>query len=159
MTQSSNATPKVEAVFDGVPVLVRLISQDDIICVLYHRPEDDSETMLMERPLRLIVDEIGTESKEKPRNVHVSYSKVRMRFDRWMPLTSATMFPIYTDHVLSIAPIADQFINPYMEWANQLYDATSDPVHPPEDDATSDELRKSYFDFLLHDFHPKGKPS
>lgn len=159
MTQSSNSTPQVEAVFDGVPVLVRLISQDDIICVLYHRPDDDNETMLMERPLRLIMDEVATEAKKKDRNIHVSYSKVRMRFDRWMPMTSATMFPIYTDHVLSIAPVADQFINSYMEWANQLYDVMSDPAHSTEDNATSDELRKSYFDFLLHNFHPKGKPS
>ena len=159
MTQSSNTTPQLEAVFDGVPVVVRLLSQDDIICVLYQRPDDDDGVMLMERPLRLIMDEIATEPREKDRSLHVSYSKVRMRFDRWMPMTSATMFPIYTDHVLSIAPVADQFINPYMEWANQLYDVMSDPTHSPDDNATADELRKSYFDFLLLNFHPKGKPS
>ncbi len=160
MSQSSNITPQLEALFDGVPVMVRLISRDDIICVLYQRPDNDNQTMLMERPLHLIIDEVNADASDKDhRRAHISYSKVRIRFDRWMPLTSATMFPIYTDHVLSIAPIADQYINSYMNWANQLYDIVTASIQPIDEATTPEEIRKSYLDFLLHNFHPKGKPS
>lgn len=157
MNQFSNTIPEkgvLEAVFDGMPVVVRLISRDDIICVLYHRTDDDP-TMMMERPLRLIIDEHIGDSKKEGGRLQMLYSKVRIRFDRWMPMTTATMFPIYNDHVISIAPISDQFINSYAEWANQLYDT----AQTPEDDATPEEIRNSYFDFLLHNYQPKGKPS
>lgn len=153
----------LEPVFDGIPVLVRLITGVDLICVLYQRTTDDEDMrMFMERPLRLFMDEIDTEPAPDPaeRRSKVLYSKVRTRFDRWMPMTTATIFPIYPDHMLSIAPLADQYIQPYMEWANQLYEYTPEPSYAPTEKEipSNEEIRRSYMDFLLHSFNPKGKP-
>lgn len=157
----------LEPIFDGIPVLVRLINGDDVICVLYqHRNEDDSR-MFMERPLRLVMDELQAEPAQDPaaKKSKVLYSKVRTRFDRWMPMTVATMFPIYGDHMLSIAPIADQYIHPYMEWANQLYEYVAEPSYDAQPTteqqqrAAEEDLKQSYIDFFLHNFNPKGKPN
>lgn len=148
----------LESVFDGIPVLVRLVSGDDVICVLYQRDTNDDLRMFMERPLRLFMNEIEMEPTGDRKTVR--YSKVRTRFDRWMPMTDATMFPIYPDHILSIAPLADQYIHPYMEWANSLYEAHEVLLETMEKETPSaEDVRKSYFDFFLHNFNPKGKPN
>jgi hypothetical protein len=163
MEHSPNNTD-LDAVFNGIPVIVRLITGDDIICVLYQRTNDaDDPRMFMERPLRLLVAEIGIEPAAETTigKTNTLYSKVRTRFDRWIPMTDATMFPVFPDHIVSIAPIADQYVHPYMEWADQLYQYPEELVSPQlEKQAPStDELRKTYIDFLLHNFNPKGKPN
>ena len=86
------------------------------------------------------------------------YSTVRTRFDRWIPFTSALIFPIYPEHILSIAPLADAYTNAYMEWADQLYEEESplSTVKEPED--TPENIDQSYLDYLLHSFKQKGKP-
>lgn len=163
MDHLSNNAADLQPLFDGVPVIVRLVSADDIICVLYHRGTEDDPRIYMERPLRVIMDELATEPlNDRPRSTSVLYSRVRSRFERWMPFTTATIFPIYNDHVLSIAPMADQYIQGYVEWANQLYATDTElPANSLMEKAepTREDVQKSYFDFILHNYTPKGKPN
>jgi hypothetical protein len=128
--------------------------------------------MIMERPLRVVSEEVVqplADSKNLMAGGETIYTKVRTRFDRWMSLTDVFMFPIFSDHIISIAPLSDEYVNAYMEWADQLYStttatqmtstrATSSPS-PAISSNTAEEVRQSYFDFILHNFIPKGKPS
>lgn len=169
----------MEPVFNGLPVIVRLTNGDDVICLLYQPYDTTDPRLVMERPLQIIVEETVDSSdlynaSSKGQTV---YAKVRTRFDRWMPLTDMMMFPVYPDHIISIAPAAKQFINPYMEWAEQLYDTPFDGTASPasssavptnssapvsntgNDSSTVRDTRESYFDFILHNYTPKGKPN
>lgn len=164
MEPPNNLEPELEAVFGGVPVIVRLLTQDDVLCVLYQPRDANDSRMFMERPLRIVMEEMGVESSEEgPHRERVLVSKVRARFDRWMPFTTAAMFPLYNDHVMSIAPVADQYIPSYIEWADRLYTyqpEVSSPRHATEKlEPTSDDIRNSYIDFLIHSDTPKGKPN
>lgn len=162
MSSANNTPADLEAIFDGVPVVVRLVNDDDILCVLYQSTLPDDERMFMERPLRVVVDEVDSDLQESPthQRTQVMYSQVRTRFDRWMAFTSATMFPVYTDHILSIAPLADRYIQSYVSWADQLYELYTEPTSSLTERETpsTEDIRRSYIDFLLHNFHPKGKP-
>jgi hypothetical protein len=152
----------LKPVFDGVPVLVRLVNGDDVICVLYLRDTDGDIRMFMERPLRLFMNMFMNEIETEPTmdRKNVMYSKVRTRFDRWMPMTQATIFPIYPDYILSIAPLADQYVHPYMEWATSLYETPEKLSEKMEKETPSiEDVRRSYIDFILHNFNGKGKPN
>lgn len=172
MEHLGNPYDELEPLFNGLPVLVRLITKEDVLCILFQRAQqstDDPDVRLyMERPLRLIMDEVYPESatveRESLGRTQTVYSTVRTRFDRWIPLTTAGLFPIYPDHILSIAPLSDQYVNSYISWADQLYADTKFP-HASLDpatalkDQTEEEIRRSYIDYLLHQFNPKGKPN
>lgn len=151
---------KFEPLYHGMPVMVRLVRGEDILCIVYKSLEDEDDRMVLERPLLLTVDPVDPNLGETAKTV---YARVRTRFERWMPFSDANMFPIYGDHVLSIAPLTDDFVNAYMEWADQLYQ----PVPPSnrrllsQEEAAKevDDIRESYFDFILANFHPKGRPN
>ena len=158
-----------EPFYDGLPVIVRLLSGEDVICVAY---QDDDQRVLIERPLRIMY-EVSENIPDSHTSSGVNFAKVRTRFERWMPFSDANMFPVDYYHVVSIAPLSEQFINAYMEWSSQLYQdsaasyddtfaedlLTDDGVVPaPGPDATEEE-KQSYNDFLLHNLNTKGKPN
>lgn len=167
----SYQTPKEDgftALYDGAPVIVRLITGEEILTVAYHSTDDDR--MMLERPIA-----VQYESLEQTSDMQddLNVSRVRTRFERWLSMSDALMFPVYLDHVLTIAPLADNIVQAYVEWAEKLYDhgvvfrelqqVGHDSSHsfseqlPP--DTTVDEVRKSYFDYVLQNFKPKGKPN
>lgn len=165
MENPTNPEDALEPMFHGMPVLVRLTNREDILCMLFQSRNEDESRLFMERPLRIIMDEI---IPDKPAQAvgqtKTVYSTVRTRFDRWIPFTSALIFPIYPEHILSIAPLADAYINSYIEWSDQLYEQTS-PLSPVNTDIaehmheeTPENIRQSYIDYLLHSFKHKGKP-
>lgn len=167
MDYPDNPYDELEPLFHGLPVLVRLITGDDILCILFQRTESPSNEqhdtrLYMERPLRLYMQETEPDSAAptSPVRERTIMSTVRTRFDRWMPFTAALVYPIYPDHILSIAPISDQYTNSYIGWADQLYEELphASPVNSTKDQ-TDEEIRRSYLDFLLHQFTPKGKPN
>lgn len=154
-----------------MPVIVRLTTGDDVLCILYQNMDESDTRMIMERPLRVISEEI-TKSPVQQISEQTVYAKVRTRFDRWMILSDVTMFPIFSDHVLSIAPLSEEYTNSYMEWADQLYAADNSFKETEAASLFSDttisantttmkdnETKQSYFDFILHNFMPKGKPN
>jgi len=158
-----NPESALEPLFHGMPVLVRLTNREDILCVLFHRREDEEHRLFMERPLHILTDEIPVEhSPTSGGHTKTIYSAVRTRFARWIPFTTALIFPIYSDHVLSIAPLADEYINSYMEWADQLYAPESSTSTQQQAAALSEDtlndIRRSYVDYLLQNFNHKGKP-
>lgn len=156
------------ALYDGAPVIVRLINGEEILTVAYHSEDDDR--MMLERPIA-----VQYESLEPTSDIQndLSVSRVRTRFERWLSMSDALMFPVYLDHVMTIAPLADNIVQAYVEWAEKLYDhgVVFREMHPvgqdakntfPEQfpaDTTADEVRKSYFDYVLQNFKPKGKPN
>lgn len=160
MTDLEHFQERFEPLYHGMPVLVRLVRGDDILCIIYRSLTSDDERMIMERPLLLTVDPLPPNLPETPQ---ASYARVRTRFERWIPFSDANMFPIYGDHILSIAPLTEGFINTYMEWADQLYQLplpTNQTASSPEDaDKQIQDIRDSYFDFILANFHPKGRPN
>lgn len=166
MTIPPNPDDALEPMFHGMPVLVRLANREDILCILFQSREQDDARMFMERPLRILTDEVIPKHPTKGELGHTKtiYSTVRTRFDRWIPFTTALIFPIYPEHVLSIAPLADSYTNSYMEWADQLYEQSSPLSSHREattDASTTDTLeniRQSYIDYLLQNFKQKGKP-
>lgn len=164
MVNPPNPEDALEPMFHGMPVLVRLTNREDILCILFQSREENEARLFMERPLRILMDELLPEqSAHSPaRQTKTIYSTVRTRFDRWIPFTTALIFPIYPEHVLSIAPLADAYTNSYMEWADQLYEQPS-PMANSRDDAsfpddTLENVRQSYIDYLLQNFKQKGKP-
>jgi hypothetical protein len=160
MANPPDPEESLEPMFHGMPVLVRLTSREDILCILFQSREEDEPRLFMERPLRILMDELVTDppAQESLGKTKTVYSTVRTRFDRWIPFTSALIFPIYPEHILSIAPLADAYTNAYMEWADQLYEEESplSTVKEPED--TPENIDQSYLDYLLHSFKQKGKP-
>ena len=165
MANPPNPEDALEPMFHGMPVLVRLTNREDILCILFQSREEDEPRLFMERPLRIIMDELTPEQSTQDviGRTKTVYSTVRTRFDRWIPFTTALIFPIYPEHILSIAPLADAYTNSYMEWADQLYEEDSpmsgrrDPAPiVPED--SLENIRRSYIDYLLHNFKHKGKP-
>lgn len=166
MANLTNPEDALEPMFHGMPVLVRLTTREDILCVLFQSRADDEPRLFMERPLRIIMDEVVPNQSQDPTispRTKTIYSTVRTRFDRWIPFTSALIFPIYPEHVLSIAPLADTYTNSYMEWADQLYEqespmTTRRETTPMTPDDTIENIQRSYIDYLLHSFKQKGKP-
>lgn len=166
MEPSSNPYDELEPLFNGLPAIVRLLTNEDILCVLFQRrehPDEIDTRMFLERPLRAVTIDAGPASGSfAAKQTQTVYSTIQTRFERWMPFTSAVMFPVYADHILSIAPLAEQYINPYMSWAEELYQRSG---HSTVDtsagfaDQTEEDIRRSYIDYLLHQFNPKGKPN
>ena len=165
MASPPNPEDALEPMFHGMPVLVRLTNREDILCILFESRDDEETRLFMERPLRILMDE---QIPDQPTQgvagrTKTIYSTVRTRFDRWIPFTTALIFPIYPEHILSIAPLADAYTNSYMEWADQLYDHDSPmsaqretaPTNPVD---TIENIRRAYIDYLLHNFKHKGKP-
>lgn len=165
---------KLEPVFNGMPVIVRLTTGDDILCVLYQSQDVSDTRMIMERPLRVIFEEVARPAPQDTTphtDTKTIYTRIRTRFDRWMSLTDVALFPIFSDHVISIAPLSEQYVNAYIDWADQLYAPLSDTPSTPESSLTdmlsssnttsavSDEAKHAYLDFILHNFTPKGKPN
>lgn len=155
-------------IYDGVPVLVRLISGDELLAVAYHSEADSR--MMLERPIAIIFEdpELSPDFDQE-----LNLTRVRTRFERWVSLSDALVFPIYLDHVVTVAPLADTFVQAYLEWADKLYEhavafrETQPNTRLPENnfpeqypaDTTVKEIRQSYFDYVLHNFKPKGKPN
>jgi hypothetical protein len=165
MENPTNPEDALEPMFHGMPVLVRLTNREDILCMLFQSRNEDESRLFMERPLRIIMDEIIPDKPPQPvGQTKTVYSTVRTRFDRWIPFTTALIFPIYPEHILSIAPLADAYINSYMEWSDQLYEQASplSSAHPDitehMHDETPESIKQSYIDYLLHNFKHKGKP-
>lgn len=157
-----------QPLFDGMPIVLRLINGEEVLAVVYHSPEDDR--LMLERPLAIHFENAETTDKALD---HLNVTRVRTRFERWVPLSSAEYFPIYLDLIMTMAPLADSILEAYIEWAEKLYEkaitfreVTPQPSDPPEsfppqlpEGVTADEIRQSYFDFILHNFKPKGKPN
>lgn len=155
--------------FDGMPIVLRLINGEEVLAVVYHNPDDDR--VMLERPLAIHFE--NSETQDNPLE-QMNITRVRTRFERWVPLSSSEYFPIYLDLIMTMAPLADTILEAYIEWAEKLYanaitfreitpsqtDEKSDafPAQLPEG-VTVDEIRQSYFDFILHNFKPKGKPN
>lgn len=151
---------ELEPVNSGLPVTVRFISGEDVICIAYKFLNSDDPRLILERPLTVVFEDVVDDHKTNNTN----FTRVRSRFERWMPLSNANEYPIYIDHVLSIAPLLDTLINSYMETSHRLYTletyaeklTTTPSTHTEQD---MDEIRQSYFDFVLHNFKPKGRPN
>lgn len=159
--------------FDGYPVIVRLLSGDDVLCIAY---EDPSGRIILERPLRVLYE--TSEDINDTTGAGVNFARVHTRFERWMAFSDVNTFPVYSDHVVSVAPLSRHLVNSYIGWADQLYRDTtlnaidaepaptntsattesSEPIAAPGPTATEDEKR-SYADFILHSFEGKGKPN
>lgn len=161
-----------EPIYSGTPVLVRLITSEEILTVAYHSTNDSR--IMLERPIA-IVFETTEKSIEPQTDPSFNISRVRTRFERWIHLSDAFIFPVYLDHILTIAPLANSIIEAYIEWADKLYEQTvvfreaqakitatspqnTTPVTYPSDTSV-DEIRQSYFDYILHNFKPKGRPN
>ena len=165
MSDLINPEDALEPMFHGMPVLVRLTNREDILCMLFQSRNEEEPRLFMERPLRILMDEIIPDKPPQPLGqTKTVYSTVRTRFDRWIPFTTAVIFPIYPEHILSIAPLADAYINSYVEWSDQLYEQPSVVTSPNMDvsehmkDESAENIRQSYIDYLLHSFKHKGKP-
>lgn len=165
MSDLINPEDALEPMFHGMPVLVRLTNREDILCMLYQSRNAEEPRLFMERPLRILMDEIIPDKPPQPLGqTKTVYSTVRTRFDRWIPFTTAVIFPIYPEHILSIAPLADAYINSYVEWSDQLYEQPSVVTSPNMDvsehmkNESAENIRQSYIDYLLHSFKHKGKP-
>ena len=165
MSDLINPEDALEPMFHGMPVLVRLTNREDILCMLFQSRNEEEPRLFMERPLRILMDEIIPDKPPQPLGqTKTVYSTVRTRFDRWIPFTTAVIFPIYPEHILSIAPLADAYINSYVEWSDQLYEQPSVVTSPNMDvsehmkNESAENIRQSYIDYLLHSFKHKGKP-
>lgn len=165
---------KLEPVFNGMPVIVRLTTGEDILCILYQSQDISDGRMVMERPLRVISEEVPPSSSDNRSTSYTKglYTRIRARFDRWMVLTDVPLFPVFSEHVISIAPLSDHYVNTYIEWADQLYAPLVDARTSPQDSTfpptiptsntevvVSDEAKRAYLDFILQNFTPKGKPN
>lgn len=159
----------MDVMYNGLPVVVRLITGENVMCILYEPRTEEDPRVMMERPLEVVMEE-SIDLPDLYKNAARSntiYAKVRTRFDRWLPLTDATLFPVYPDHIVCIAPVSPQFVNSYMEWSDQLYDQPFDATPPQKASepvantttTSSSDIRESYFDFILHSYVPKGKPN
>lgn len=163
-----------EPIYDGMPMLVRLITGEELLSVAYHSKQDDR--ILLERPILILMENSETLPDHATK---LSLTRVRTRFERWLYLSDAFLFPVYTEHVLTLAPLAEPFIEAYIEWSEKLYETgvtlretqptksvtnttpdltSSTPVSLPAN-TTVQEIRESYFDYVLHNFRPKGKPN
>jgi hypothetical protein len=168
MADTPEPTPQPEffPLYNGMPVVIRLLSGGDVLCTAY-RSISPQAPLLIERPLQVAIvvhppeddfTDLETEDAnfKEPRPTHSTNAY------RWMPTSSAMVFPVKPEHILTIAPISDQMTNLYIGWADQLYltaDQPSPSATPQEinDEITEDE-RNAYFDFLLQSFVPTGKP-
>ena len=151
MTEIPDAPLRLIPLFDGSPVLLRLVSGQDLIAVVFQadtEDDDDVGRFILQRPVvatvRAIIPSVGDAKTET----------LRMALEPWMPLSSSAMFPIYSEHVLCVAPIVEAAETEYESVADAFYgDATDNDPDSPED------IQKSYVDFLFQNFASKGKPN
>ena len=155
MSSSADAPLRLLPLFEGAPVLLRLTTGQDLIAVVFQaddEEDDDIESIgvrvILQRPViatvRAILPSVGDQTTET----------VKLALEPWMPLSSSSMFPIYTDHVLCIAPLVPAAEEEYDIVAQSFYgDVTDNDPDTPED------VQKSYHDFLFHNFTHKGKPN
>jgi len=160
---------KFHPLYEGYPVLVRLTSGTDILAVVYHSEEDDR--LMLEQPISIVYEPI--EDSETTKNSH-QVDRVRVRFERWVLLSDADFYPIYMEHMLTMAPLTPSMAESYTQWAKNLYQLTAnikEPETPQQstesstmpavlpDGSTPEEVVQTYLDFFLHNFKPKGKPN
>jgi hypothetical protein len=165
---STPLDPEFTPLYDGAPVVVRLVNGEEILTVAYHSTDDDRA--MLERPIAVVYE--TTETKPSIQE-DFSVSRVRTRFERWISMSDATLYPVYLEHILTVAPLADKIVQAYLQWAEKLYDQTvvfremspvkqtdaQDLVSQLPPDTSAEEVQKSYFDYVLHNFKPKGKPN
>lgn len=160
-----------QPLYDGMPVVIRLQSHEHLLAVIYYSDNDDR--LLLERPLHVVFQNIRS---SHPSATETNMMRVRTHFERWIALSNAIYYPVHLDHILTIAPLEDAFIELYIEWSDKLYQESHRPqlsnfdtqdIHESSakptsrfapDDATTEEIRQSYFDYILQNYKFKGKP-
>lgn len=147
-----------EPFYDGMPVTVRFMNGEDVICTAYSPKDNMDFTVILHRPLQIT----ALPSETTKRNSSDG-TLIRVRFSKWMPLSDEETYIVQDSHVIALAPLSLTLVNSYMEWSGKLYDyqirptqlssTTEQPTQntPTADDAT-DILTK-----FLHEYKPKGK--
>jgi len=157
-----------QPLYEGYPVLVRLISERDVLAVVYYSAEDDR--LMLEQPIAIEYEPIEDST---PSSAQIHGDRVRVRFERWILLSDADFYPIYLEQILTMAPLSPTMAESYTQWAKKLYQLTAnlkDPETPTPtesamrpsvlpDGSTPEEVVETYLDFFLHNFKPKGKPN
>ena len=177
MTSPSPAPPEAPAptveeyspLFNGMPMVVRLLT-GDVYCIGYRSNRLLDRQLIMERPLIMRPVQLGpTVNPTTPDNddaddddnddvvetskpVTTAY-RVPVRFARWMSTSDAGVFGVDMAQVITLAPLSDEYINAYMEWAQMFYaSAEASPSEPPTPNTTS------LYNFILQQYTPVGKP-
>ena len=130
--------------YNGHPVVVRLLSGDDIFCTvtineqIFHESETNPPLrFILHKPLSLIPAEMEPDA-------HYGYAP-------WQPFSAAENHPIDSSQVLSVSPLLPTFSNSYITWSERLYKALNDivemPVSAVEDTTANTEMTYDY----LHD--------
>lgn len=149
MTEIPDAPLRLLPLFDGAPVLLRLVTGQDLIAIVFQTDDDEDDgRLILQRPVvatvRAILPAAGDSKTET----------VRMALEPWMPLSASAMFPIYSEHVLCVAPVVEAAETEYESVAQAFYGDTTD-----NDPDSPEDVQKSYVDFLFQNFASKGKPN
>lgn len=135
--------------FAGHPVVVRMRTGDDVVCVAIRSIKGDG-LIYLNQPLlaRLVPVEMATKK--------TSRMFIELRYAKWMPLTSAYLIPIYADSIMAIAPLAMNQVDGYLSRVEKEY-PNVDLADEPED--TKDNATKAMHDFILDAYEPTGEPN
>lgn len=121
-----------QPLYSGMPVFVRLSTGEDLLCIAWRPMGESDNRILLERPIKIFREqkyEIRNESAIP--NTEASTSAQSTKLERWIPLSSADVYPIYLDHVITIAPLIPLMANVYMEWSEYAYSPeTAVPKNP-----------------------------
>jgi hypothetical protein len=150
MTDDLDTSLHLSPLFDGVPVMLRLVTGQDLIAVVYEPDDSDEEDdrLILQRPVLATVRAIVATGDSDTETVRVA-------MEPWMPLSASEMFPLYTDHVMCIAPIVEAAKKEYETVCVAFY---GEPVGADPD--SPEDIHKSYIDFLFHNLNStKGKPN
>lgn len=149
----------VEPIYSGLPLIIRLITGEEIICTAYKPTDPEDLTILLDKPITITLDTSSARdarSGEKP--------TIKAKYSRWIPLGADSIYTIFSDNILIITPLDRTFVSMYKTWSTKLYIPVPaedilnlDKDSPPAANLTSDEY-KEYIDSILRDFEGKGRP-
>jgi len=92
-----------DAVFRGVPILLRLVTGEEIIATVYRK----NDYYIVERPLLTAAV--------------ITIDTVSLKFVRWIPLSENVCYAIGGHHVVTIATLSPMLIPAYKKHADRLY--------------------------------------
>lgn len=110
-----------DAVFGGVPILLRLVTGEEIIGTVYRR----HDYYVIERPL--LTEAVITDT-------------VSLKFVRWIPLSENVDYAIAGHHVVTLASLSPMLIPAYKKHAARLYASIAEALpagHSPSQEPPS----------------------
>lgn len=149
-------------VYNGEPVVIRLITGEDVLCIAYIPKDEMDDRLLVIRPVHVSLRQVSP-SPTDPTIDKALETQYRPSFSRWIAFSGNEVFPISAHNIMTIAPLSALMSALYIQWAGKLYEVpavkTQQPITVESGPDSHTSMTDAELQALLMDFESKGKPN